>query len=436
MDDIVVACVQPSAAIYATRDEFENAVRRYLRHSHARAAHLVVFPELMGILLAPSLIPRLKRGVIKRADRGRRPTAGFVTRRVGRVADATAGLLGGGLRGSVMRILTKHSADLSDAYFEVFGSLAREFGTSILAGSIYVQDEETGTPRQRSYLFGSEGEILGYQDKLHLTPAEAQFATPGSQLEVIDARLGQLGILIGRDVLYPELARLLALQGADVIVGIAASPGTAQANMIRSALALRAEENQLFVAASFMLGPNYLGEDNPEDYYGQSGVLAPISLTEKGDGVLVQAGSIRTEAVVSAKLEAASLLRLRETGRFRPRQEMNLAQLGPVLAEFYGRELSLDQAVEQRFISPALPTGEPPAFQRVPIIEDLPAVLEPDLLPEPVDTPEVEEPFIELPEPTGFSEERPGLEGPDPDASIPDALSLTGIEEARPDWSD
>lgn len=420
MDDIVLACVQPATAIYTTRDEFEHAIRRYLRQPHARSAHLVVFPELMGILLAPSMISPVKRRVIKRAHRGRRPTAGFVTRRLGRVADATAGMLGGGLRGSVVRIVTRKGTALQDAYIETFGALAREFGTAILAGSTYVHDEESGTLRHRAYLFGSEGEVLGYQDKLNLAPDEADLATPGTCLEVIDGRFGKLGILIGRDVLYPELARLLALQGADVIVGIAASPGAAQAGMIRSALALRAEENQVFVAASFMLGPNYLDVDNAEDYFGQSAVLAPISLTEKGDGVLVQAGSIRTEAVVSAKLEAATLVNLRETGRFRPRQHMNLAQLGPALAEWYQQGLSLEQAVEQQLVSPALPLEEPPAFQRILVPEPLPPLAEePPATPEPQAEPDLVEPIPE----TSISE-----------PAAPEARSLSDRDEEAPDW--
>jgi Carbon-nitrogen hydrolase len=157
-----------------------------------------------------------------------------------------------------------------------------------------------------------------------------------------------LGLLIGRDTLYPELARLLAMQGVDLIVGIAASPGAAQANAVRSALALRAEENQIFTAASFLLGPNYLSQDRSRDFYGQSALMAPISLTPAGDGLLIQAGTNRTEGLIATELDAEQLYTLRQTSRFRPRQEMHLGNLGPVLAEMYQQGLTIDQAIEQR----------------------------------------------------------------------------------------
>jgi hypothetical protein len=158
---------------------------------------------------------------------------------------------------------------------------------------------------------------------------------------------------------------LLAIQGVELLVGIAASPGAAQANVIRSAMALRAEENQVFAAVSFLLGPNYLDRENPEDYYGQSALLAPISLTRGGEGVLVQVGTNRTEGLVAAELDAGALNMLWETSRFRPRREMCLGNLGPVLAEMYRDGLTIEQAIEQRPAGPVEPPPEPVAFRPV-----------------------------------------------------------------------
>jgi predicted amidohydrolase len=355
MIGITVACVQHRMSIPATREEFESEARRFLRQAQSKAAQLTIFPELSGVMLAPPLISNVKLGLIKRADQAKQPQAGFLSRRVGGVSAAAAGAMGGGFRGSVARLVQKRSGELQDFYFEVFGDLAREFGTAIVGGSLYLHDAETDTFRNRVYLFDADGTVVGSQDKLNLDPDEQDLVSPGTDLAVLATRFGRLGILIGRDVLYPELARLLAAQGADLIVGIAASPGTAQAQVIRSALALRAEENQVYSAASFLLGPNYLGRENREEYAGQSALMAPISLTKKGDGVLVQAGSNRTESLIATDLDLEALENLRQTSRFRPRQEMHLGNLGSVLAEMYQQGLTIEEAAEQHIAGPVEP---------------------------------------------------------------------------------
>jgi predicted amidohydrolase len=425
MDNAIVACVQQRMAIMADHEEFVKEARRFLNQARSKAAELVIFPELVGLMLAPPLISGFKLGFIKRADRGARPTAGAVSRQLGRVSGAAAGMMGGGFRGSLARLLAKNSDLLRDTYVETFGNLAREYGLAIVGGSLYIYDEETDTLRNRAYLFDVDGEVLGYQDKLNLAPEETDLASPGTELNALGARFGRVGLLLGRDALYPELARLLTIHGADLLAGIAASPGAAQADVIGRAMALRAEENQVFSASSFLLGPDYLSKAGDEDYVGQSALFAPISMTSKGDGVLVRAGTNRTEGLIAAELDAAALHNLWQTSGFRPRQEMYLGSLGYLLAEVYEQGLSLEQAVQQNVAPvvdfepfPELEAAEPDAGA------DAEVAVGADV--EVVD--EVEGVFDEeeVPETT------PAVDEPEPDslpASVPEALSLTGGRE-------
>jgi predicted amidohydrolase len=421
-------------SILATHEEFDVLARRFMRQT--KAARLVVFPELMGVMLAAPMISGVKLGFVKRADEGRKPRAGFMARGVGRVADATAGALGGGFAGSMKRLLGKDSDSLRDVYVDTFGRLAREFGVTLVAGSLYLQDDETGLVRNRSYVFDGDGSVLGYQDKLNLTPAEAAFASPGEKLTLFETWFGRLGILLGRDALIPELARALAVRGADLLVGPSATPGAAQARAVRSAMVLRAEENQVFASSAFMLGPNYLDPQNREDYYGQSAVLAPISLSAAGDGVRIQAGTHRTEGVVVAELDADAMETLRETSRFRPRMEMQLGDAGPWLAEFYRRGQSIDDAVAQQRTVPA-PIAEP--FQMLPLGADevaeeiqaetaLPeAELEPpEAIAERPEADDTSEPALPEPEMAVSEPDEPGPEADDLLLSVPEAMSLSG----------
>jgi len=378
METITVACAQQRMTIQPSHEEFEAEARRFLRQAVAKTARIVVFPELAGVMVAPPLISSLKLGLVRREDEAKRPNAGLLSRALGRLAGGTAGTLGGGFRGSLERLVRKRNDALLDAYYHTFGGLAREVGMVMVGGSLYTFDDVSGTIRNRAYVFDADGEVIGYQDKLNLAHDEADLASPGDELNVLDTRYGRMGVLIGRDALYPELARVIALRGADLVACVAATPGVAQAAIVRSALGVRAEENQFFVAASFMLGPNTLGRGTREELYGKSALLAPISLTPGGTGVIVEAGTDRTEALIAAELDGAALEALREESRFRPRQEMHLGRARADLAEFYGSNLSLAEAVEQRLARHAAPEPQP-VWAGVEV---------PEIKPEPYVTPE------------------------------------------------
>jgi predicted amidohydrolase len=408
MENVTVAVVQQRMSIPPTHEDFEVEARRFLRQAQAKAVHLTVFPELTGVMLAPPLISGFKRSFIQRKDEGKQPKAGILSRSLGRLAGTTGGALGGGFRGSLERLLRKRSNELRDAYIEMFGRLAREFSTGIVAGSLYIFDEETETVKNRSYVFDVAGEVVGHQDKLNLSAGERELAAPGSAVNVLETRYGRLGLIIGLDALYPEVARLMAIQGADLLVGIVASPGASPAKTIRSALAVRAEENQVFAACSFLLGPNHLGQESHDDFYGQSALLAPISLTPKGDGVLVQAGTDRTEAIVAGHFALDELYTLRQTSRFRPRHDMHLGDAGAALADFYQQGLTIEQAVERDLAAFA----ETPAFEQVDWEPEMPE----------------EEPLEERDK--GLAEEGESEEDAEY-PSVAEVLSLTGQEESE-----
>jgi predicted amidohydrolase len=424
MENTVVACVQQRMRIVESQEDLESEARRFLHQARAKSAQLVLFPELAGLMLVSPLASRFKVGLMKRADEANRPTAGLLSRGLGRVSEAAADLLGGGFRGSLVRLLEKNSAALLDLYLETFGKLAREFGTAIVAGSLYLRDEETATIRNRAYVLDADGHVLGYQDKLNLSPDEGNLAVPGSELHAIDTPFGRLGLLMGRDILYPELARLLAIQGAELLAGIVACPGAAQAAVLRQALALRAEENQVFAAGSFLLGPNYLGPDHRDEYVGQSALLAPISLTAKGNGILLQAGSNRTQGFIAAELDAEALHALWETSRFRPRREMHLGSLAPILGEMYERGLTIEQALTANLAGvPEITPTPPPEWEwETEKVE-----------PEEIGAPPAE---AEIAEPETFVEPEPEAVAPEAEAMAPEpedrAQPAPPAEEGEP----
>lgn len=394
MDKVLVASVQQRMSVLATQEEFEAQLRRFMRLAQSKAAQLVVLPELSGLMLAPPLFSGVKRGFMRQVSQGRQPGAGPLQRGVKRMAEAATDVLGG-YRGSLVGLLRKRGDELWEVYTATLGRLAREFGLVVVGGSLFVRDLETGSVRHRACVFDVDGTVIGCQDKLNLTADEQELVEPGTEICAIDTRAGRLGVLLGWDILYPELPRALAAQGAEVLIGLGATPGAAQGQMLRSALSMRVEENQVFGVGSFMIGSNYLGQLNREEYLGQSAVLAPISLTDRGSGVLVQMGTNRTEGLIAAALDYTALHALWQNSNFRPRQQMVLANAGSVLAEVYDQGLTLDQSAARHAPVPSEtlePEPAPPVGFSVPVVP--PPAVEPviELPPAPTPEPAAEEP--------------------------------------------
>lgn len=93
--------------------------------------------------------------------------------------------------------------------------LAAAHDTCLVAGTI--ERDATGRLFNTAVLVGAEG-VIGRYRKLHLTAEDGAWATPGDTgLPVFDIPAGRIGMLIGYDALFPEAARVLAIEGADLI---------------------------------------------------------------------------------------------------------------------------------------------------------------------------------------------------------------------------
>jgi predicted amidohydrolase len=108
--------------------------------------------------------------------------------------------------------------------------------------------------------------VLGHQRKVHLPPAERFAYTAGEGFAAFDTPVGRIGMLICYDKLFPEAARALALDGADIVCSLAAWPvdRVAPARRVRDDRQtrhfhlvdrIRAVENQVVWVSSNQTGP-------------------------------------------------------------------------------------------------------------------------------------------------------------------------------------
>ena len=104
---------------------------------------------------------------------------------------------------------------------ELFGHLARELGVVIVT-SLF-EKRAAGLCHNTAVVIESDGSIAGKYRKMHIPddPAyyEKFYFTPGDLgFHPIDTSVGRLGVLVCWDQWYPEAARLMALQGAEMLI--------------------------------------------------------------------------------------------------------------------------------------------------------------------------------------------------------------------------
>jgi len=138
---------------------------------------------------------------------------------------------------------------------ERLGNIASEHGTHILAG-MPERDAKGRHLFNTSILVSPDHKVWKYR-KIH--PAnfgpfeEGLYFGRGSELVLADTKLGKLGLLICYDAFFPELAKAYALQGAEALAIISASPATSKA-FFDKILPARAIENTMFVLYANLVG--------------------------------------------------------------------------------------------------------------------------------------------------------------------------------------
>lgn len=172
------------------------------------------------------------------------------------------------------------------------GSLAREYGVNILAGSVLARKGDA--LYNTAYVFDRAGSCIAEYDKTHLfSPSgEGEAYAAGNRFVTFPLDGVVCGIMICYDLRFPELCRVLALSGAKVLF-IPAEWPRQRTEQLRTLLSARAIENQMFAALC-----NGCGEAYGTEFGGKSALVDPLGnvLVEAGEGEEIIFSSIDLEA--------------------------------------------------------------------------------------------------------------------------------------------
>jgi len=150
----------------------------------------------------------------------------------------------------------------------IIGQRAAEYGVHVAFGMVTKEKVES-ILHNSAVLLGPDGDVIGQYNKIHLRGEERMAFRAGHRLLPFETEFGMVGLMVGWDLAFPEVARSLVLEGAELLAVLAdwEEPHVAQ---WQTYLMARASENAVFVAAA-----NRVGEEPSYTFFGKSGIIDP-----------------------------------------------------------------------------------------------------------------------------------------------------------------
>jgi predicted amidohydrolase len=190
---------------------------------------------------------------------------------------------------------------------EAMSEWARRHGITLVGGSITERREGREKLSNTSLVFDPEGELVGLYRKIHLFDVEvgghvyreSAAEEPGEEPAVVHGEGWPIGLTVCYDLRFPELFRILALEGAQLVTVPSHFTLATGKDHWHVLLRARAIENQYYVAAAAQIGETLRGRQS----YGRSLIVDPWGV------VLAQAPD--EETVIAAELSRNRLYDVR-----------------------------------------------------------------------------------------------------------------------------
>jgi predicted amidohydrolase len=169
----------------------------------------------------------------------------------------------------------------STEYIEQLKELSREYKIAICPGS-YWQKEKVNIYHESCLIINGEVQLKQRQIYLARWERELEFSR-GEKIELKEVKDWKLALIISTDVFYPQVSRIAALKGADIVLSPVGFTGEKNRALQISGMWQEVQQNQFFAVESGFNG--FLGE---QSFWGESIIYAPLEMTEEGDGFLTR----------------------------------------------------------------------------------------------------------------------------------------------------
>ena len=209
-----------------------------------------------------------------------------------------------------IRELASHTSRI----VQKFSELAISYNINVITGSM--PEIKDGLLYNVGYLCRRDGTTERYE-KLHVTPDEAKVwgMQGGHELKAFDTDCGKIGILICYDSEFPELSRLLADEGMDILFIPFLTDTQNGFSRVRNCAQARAIENECYVAIAGSVG-NLPKVHNMDIQYAQAMVFTPCDFAFPANGIKAEA-TPNTEMILIADVDIDLLRELNQFGSVR-----------------------------------------------------------------------------------------------------------------------
>lgn len=209
-----------------------------------------------------------------------------------------------------IRELAKHTEPIRKKFQEY----AISYNINIITGSMpYL---ENGVLYNVGFLCKRDGSSEMYT-KIHITPNESLHwgMKGGSQIKTFDTDCGKIGIMICYDVEFPELSRLMADEGMNILFVPFLTDTQNGYTRVKHCAQARAIENECYVAIAGCVG-NLPKVNNMDIQYAQSAVFTPSDFAFPSNGIKAEA-TPNTEMTLIVDVDLDLLKHLHEFGSVR-----------------------------------------------------------------------------------------------------------------------
>ena len=199
---------------------------------------------------------------------------------------------------------------------ERFVKLAISYNINIITGSMPLIKEEDGRLYNVGFLCRRDGTYEMYE-KIHVTPDEIKSwgLSGGKSLQTFDTDCAKIGVLICYDVEFPELSRIMADQGMQILFVPFLTDTQNAYSRVKVCANARAIENECFVVIAGSVG-NLPRVHNMDIQYAQSGVFTPCDFAFPTDGKRAEA-TPNTEMILVSDVDLDLLNELHTYGSVR-----------------------------------------------------------------------------------------------------------------------
>jgi predicted amidohydrolase len=180
--------------------------------------------------------------------------------------------------------------------------------------------EADGAQRYNAAVCVNGDGVLGRHRKVHQPLAEDASYTAGEEFAAFDTPVGRLGMMICYDKAFPESARALALDGAEIVACISAWPGSRTAPAADLAEDRWARRFDLFDRARALENQIIWLSANQSGSFGSMRFVGKAKVVDPGGDCLAETGVSGGMAVAEIDVAAAVAAARRSMGHLRDRR--------------------------------------------------------------------------------------------------------------------